>query len=101
VRCVLAAGGAADATDHDGRTPLHWAALYDRGAAVCRALVAHGGAALAPRDVDGATPLELAASARHTAVEVALRALAKGGPEYVPFLHACLLDDGTSTAGSR
>ena len=81
VRCVLAAGGAADATDHDGRTPLHWAALYDRGAAVCRALVAHGSAALAPRDADGATPLDLAKSARHTAVEVALRALAKEDPE--------------------
>lgn len=63
VQWLLARGAHPLARDHDGCTPLHWAALRGRQRAV-DALLRHGGrwrAQLGARDSTRSTPLELAA----------------------------------------
>ena len=90
---VVPAAGV-DVRDGDGRTALHWACAVGHAAHVA-GLAAHG-AALAPADDAGWTPLMCAAGGAHTAAAVALLRAAPTPAARAALVRAAVPRSGTT-----
>jgi ankyrin repeat protein len=82
-------GGDVNVTDHDGRTPLHWACAEGR-LETCRLLVERYSASLGAKDVEGRVPLHLAMQGGNS--EICRLLLAKYQARAAPDLNVNLQD---------
>jgi ankyrin repeat protein len=88
-------GGDVNVTDHDGRTPLHWACAEGR-LETCRLLVERYSASLGAKDVKGRVPLHLAMQGGNS--EICRLLLAKYQARAAPDLNVNLQDAEGRTA---
>ena len=91
---VVVPAAGVDVRDGDGRTALHWACAVGHAAHVAW-LAAHG-AALAPADDAGWTPLMCAAGGAHTAAAVALLRAAPTPAARTALVRAAVPRSGTT-----